>query len=1518
MTFADRSGASATRVAMAAASLLTVALLWLTVRGAPQAPVVSAAEPTGISFDARPARYVRLVILKTSTSEPCMDEIEVYAGEDSRNHALAANGGVASASSCIAGYASHRIAHLNDGKYGNARSWIAASASEGEWAQIALPEVVAVDRVVFSRDRKGQYADRVPLWINVLTSLDGTSWETAAELRGILAPPGVSSSGRIIAIRQEHARYVRVSILGTDNAAPPALAGIRVFGPEPGLDLASPGSGGRVMASSERDAASHLNDADPATCWTAADPDRQWVAVALKDRLEVNRIELERARGDATRGFPVVFSVDISLDGRRWKTVAREGWPALPPPPPPASSSIAAVADGDRVPRYDALGYPNLALEADARASASGVIAGHPDIHAVAHLNDGLYGNSHSWIADSLPAWVQLDFDKPRWVYRVAFGSDRTSGYRDRVPTRWQILADMESRDGHAASSSRRVAIGGSSLDASVRVEHVFRPVWMKRIRVEIRASRDGVCRLDELEVYGSPVAISTDAIGEFSEWPERETADDEVVHKAFVAEEVAWLKTFGRADLDAGLTEYVRVWQYPEHAPDDDLPLPEVPTPPRIDGVPDDACWQRASTGVVRVVAPSVIRQNPLVRQRISACTSHGLLYLALDVDRTLSSHVAVISSGDWSDAAVIAARDDGLRLLRYRQGDGGRLEVARDIPIESAGNLAAGTVELSLPLAEFRRAETYGIRVGLGLGGRHTSGLGRPVTFRTSQLGIAETASSDRRLFAVRLASGTSETSVRLAATGVPDQVVSLGPGEVRTVTIPAVPGPIGPEQDVRIEEGPGRQWRLNLFEYDPLHRTMYLMAAMLDRLEKEGVSVANERRLYAELARRSARSAVTDAERRDLYVQARLAKRALMMRAPALAAARRVLCVRRHPYMPSHNYSDLLDATGAPGGSVSLVEFPYEGGAIQPDKATARKLFDAANGVVRDASASYDLTSVYFAYRSEPNGYFHLMQVRPDGTSPRALTSGPFHDLYPTPLPDGGLAFISTRCRARYLCWRPQAYVLFRLDGKDIEPLSYANLSEWAPSVMRDGRILWTRSEYQDKGADFSHTLWSVRPDGSHADLVFGNTLIQPNGYTGAHEVPGTNEIVCTLISHFGDLNGPIVLIDPARGRFDPLAIRSLTPEVPWPGAPPSEECFRDPTPLSRDYFLCSHATGRKFDAYVIDRFGNRELLYADPDISVMCPTPFVRRVPPSTLARTATPPAGTTSGEGEFIVADVYAGLGPKVRRGDVKWIRISQEVRADLEPVPGGYRADHPDFEDWYATPVHLVNGPFGWPSYVAKASWGLVPVAPDGSARFKAPAGKALYFSVLDVNYDEVQRMRSVVQLAPGERRGCIGCHEPRRNAPRVGVRPRLSRPGRVVRHPWDGRPFSFERDVQPVLDRRCAGCHDSRHESGVDLRGTPGDDKVPMSYRTLIGQGLVHYFDWSYNPGGNEKAEPLTFGSRRSKLMHLIRSGHHGVRMTASDALRIKTWVDLNCPLWPDYVHRPDRAAAMPPVHRD
>ncbi len=747
--------------------------------------------------------------------------------------------------------------------------------------------------------------------------------------------------------------------------------------------------------------------------------------------------------------------------------------------------------------------------------------------------------------------------------------------------------------------------------------------------------------------------------------------------------------------------------------------------------------------------------------------------------------------------------------------------------------------------------------------------------------------------------------------------------------------------------------------LVRQTPLNRVLALYAELIDRLERQGVEVSGDRELWHRF-RAEADGGAASSE--DLYLAARWAKRRLFFRDPMLTGLDHVLFSKRHPFLESHNYSEHLDGVLEPGGGVYVLHIPRDdGGELLPDQAEIERLFDGSAGIVREPVPDYDGKTVFFAYRPDRpqvegwDSYWHLYSLTVDGGDVRQLTEGPFHDFDPAVLPDGGVAFISTRCALRFLCWRPQAYVLYRMerDGADIRRLSFANLSEWKPSVTSDGLILWTRSEYIDKGADFSHTLWTIRPDGTHTELVFGNNT--PNCYSQAHEIPGTHELVCTLMSH-GAHEGPIALIDRGKGPFDTEAITNITPDTrPCYQMDRSyTDTFRDPYPVSRDHFLVSHNPDNhhNYGLYVIDRYGNREVLYVDPEISSMGPRPLrAQPRPPS--------PASSLDAKlaeehlGCFTVQDVYIGLGDTVARGRAKYIRVAEEVPADLDRLANGEcRKDHPPFQDYYASPTHLVHGPVNsyltrtanvtvaplrtnhdwpnkieavgeglyrvsddpaWPTYEAKRSYGVAPVAEDGSANFLAPAGRQLYFQLLDENFNELQRMRSVIQLQPGETRSCIGCHEDRQTtSPPFGMREALRRaPDRLAPPPWGAEPFSFEKVVQPVLDRACVQCHGGGlFGTRPDLRGKPDNEHIPASYRSLIEGGWVHYFDytWGIRPF---KAEPLSFGTLQSRLWEVLKDPNHGeVDLTRDEMHAIKAWVDLNCPLWPDYQYRLDRTA--------
>ena len=136
-------------------------------------------------FAPQDARFVRFTISASSGGEPCLDELEVFSdGPESHNIALASLGTKATASGVYAkgSNAFHQIAHLNDGQYGNARSWISDQPRRG-WVQLELPRVERISRIVWSRDRSSTgkaYEDRLATDYVIEVSVDGEHWKPVA------------------------------------------------------------------------------------------------------------------------------------------------------------------------------------------------------------------------------------------------------------------------------------------------------------------------------------------------------------------------------------------------------------------------------------------------------------------------------------------------------------------------------------------------------------------------------------------------------------------------------------------------------------------------------------------------------------------------------------------------------------------------------------------------------------------------------------------------------------------------------------------------------------------------------------------------------------------------------------------------------------------------------------------------------------------------------------------------------------------------------------------------------------------------------------------------------------------------------------------------------------------------------------------------------------------------------------------------------------------------------------------
>jgi hypothetical protein len=125
----------------------------------------------------------------------------------------------------------------------------------------------------------------------------------------------------------------------------------------------------------------------------------------------------------------------------------------------------------------------------------------------------------------------------------------------------------------------------------------------------------------------------------------------------------------------------------------------------------------------------------------------------------------------------------------------------------------------------------------------------------------------------------------------------------------------------------------------------------------------------------------------------------------------------------------------------------------------------------------------------------------------------------------------------------------------------------------------------------------------------------------------------------------------------------------------------------------------------------------------------------------------------------------------------------------------------------------------------------------------------------------------------------------------------------------WGAGPFWYEKVVQPVMDRRCVSCHGGANGTAKpDLTATlEPQSQAPASYRSLLNH--VNYFSVIWG-GRHRIAEPLSFGTVKSRLFTTLRDKNHAtVQLTSDEMQAVKCWIDLNCPLWGDYQHRDERA---------
>ncbi len=659
--------------------------------------------------------------------------------------------------------------------------------------------------------------------------------------------------------------------------------------------------------------------------------------------------------------------------------------------------------------------------------------------------------------------------------------------------------------------------------------------------------------------------------------------------------------------------------------------------------------------------------------------------------------------------------------------------------------------------------------------------------------------------------------------------------------------------------------------------------------------------------------------------------------------------ILFVKRHTYNSKHYYDDFQHISRC-GGNLCVLSLA---------DGTVRQLADQlAGGVFDRYDLSFDAKRVVFGYRRPTPEGFRIYEVGVDGSGLRQFTHPPANeaeriatygktstgdgfyglmgyrfwtdDVHPCYLPDGGLCFASTRSEHGVLC-TPNHYLactnLFRMnsDGSGLRPISQGALSEFTPTMMTDGRILYNRWEYIYKGIAAVQPLWIMRPDGSGSEEFYGDNIANPGVFWQARQVPGASNLaVCIGCGHEPLGVGQVLLLDLHHSKRTAEPMTSLTPNVKtqnlrglyqlrngvW-----REDIFgpfySDPYPLSDKFFLVSCNPDKRYNdqaaygIYLLDTFGNRVPIYDDPEISCWQPMSLRRRIVPPLLpaVRNESP---ENDGTATVFLSDVYRGL-DGVAPGSVKYIRVMEQTpkpwAAEVDPLRGEDRG-----ADGFGGHIAVSCNAHIWVAVLR----GIAAVEEDGSACFEVPAARNLFFQALDENFMEIQRMRTFVNFEPGERRSCIGCHEHRTQAPVSRPAMALNRSPRKLSAQPGGiapRPLYYPTDVQPILDRHCVGCHNGKDPKATpDLRGEL-TAIFCRSYENILQAGLVDTIrEWGGLTYAMENAEatgPYSHGSHRSKLVDVLKADHYDAKLSKEEWIKLVTWIDSGAPYYGSYYGR-------------
>jgi HEAT repeat protein len=461
-------------------------------------------------------------------------------------------------------------------------------------------------------------------------------------------------------------------------------------------------------------------------------------------------------------------------------------------------------------------------------------------------------------------------------------------------------------------------------------------------------------------------------------------------------------------------------------------------------------------------------------------------------------------------------------------------------------------------------------------------------------------------------------------------------------------------------------------------------------------------------------------------------------------------------------------------------------------------AKLLLDAGNGWIGSPSVSFDGKEILFSMVPAGEKFFHIYRIAVSGSSPQAVTSGPFHDFDPDFLPDGRIVFSSTRSghREEYHGNAARSLFVMNANGSDIHPITHHIVGDMEPRVTASGQIAFIRQDNFFERAKVETQIHSVRPDGTA-----GQVLLGPNRQAIGYDRANAAETDTQWLRNYG-FGSVAPLPDGRVAALSSLGLVVSGNEVqPLANVRPAAELM-DIAPLPDGRLLC---TASGLGIGVVDpRTGDVSLIYSkDPgqihSAVYLGPRPrpaLPRATVDSSAAKVAAATTGFLLGQNAFFSKQTNAEM------ARVKAIRV-------LQGVPFTTRSARHQYAHLGVEAVEL----------------GSVPLAPDGSFFIEVPADRALALQAVDGEGRSVVNELSWIYVRPGEQRSCTGCHSQREIAPpnHHSILALRSAPVKLL---GEGNPHRFRGNnaanggvLNLQFDR-------FREAASIDLRGQPINTK--------------------------------------------------------------------------------------------